>query len=98
MRIFDVENDAALKSVRLYLTRPEASELRDSLSDMLEGNEPDSHEHVMDEEYKREVTVFVYDPAILERFTEREALLLTKDRQASERLFQLHQGMKNEFW
>ena len=39
MRIFDVENDAALKSVRLYLTSPEASELRDSLEAMLERNE-----------------------------------------------------------
>lgn len=62
-------------SVNLYLTKAEASELRDALNELIARPER-HHQHVPDEGYAREVTVAVYDPGNLEGFDEQSRNLI----------------------
>jgi hypothetical protein len=47
----------AVPNVTLWLTRAEASELRDSLEQMLGDPAPERHEHVASADYRTEITV-----------------------------------------
>ena len=80
MRILDVEGDKSLSEIALYLTRPEANELMDSLEQLLADPNPNSrHEHVSSSDYKNEITVCIYDPENLEGFNHRSKRLITED-------------------
>ena len=63
MRILDEEMDRAVRRVTLYLTRPEAVELLNSLEAVIAGP-PDEHEHVSSDDYSKQVTVCIYDSSI----------------------------------
>ena len=80
MRILDEDADKAINRVTLYLTSSEAAELRDSLEGLLTGA-ADSHAHVSNQDYSKEVTVCVYDPAAdLGAFNQRSRRLIQEDR------------------
>ena len=65
MRITGQDNARLLDNVTVYLTKPEAEELRDSLNALLEGPE-DRHEHISDYTEGIELTVCLYDGHIQE--------------------------------
>ncbi len=81
MRILDNISDKSLKNVILYLTFEEASELRDSLDELLE-KPLHNHAHVSSEDYQKEVTVCIYDVNNLQGFDERSKSLIINDEQA----------------
>ena len=79
MRILDNASDRASQAVTLYLTRPEAQELRDSLDALLADESGRRHEHVMDDDYRKEITVCLYDEADLGHFDARSQRLIIED-------------------
>jgi hypothetical protein len=61
MRIMDAEKDQEIHSLSLTLTAAEASELRDSLQQLI--NQPEgNHAHVSSSDYQVELTVVVKPP------------------------------------
>ena len=79
MRIFDQENDKALKSVILYLKLEEAKELLNDLKDAVEKNDVNFHAHVNDDEYAHEITLLIYDEKNIEPLNERSKKLIKQD-------------------
>lgn len=79
MRILDEESGRSLDRVTIYVTNREALELKDSLEIVIGSNEDARHEHISSEDYQKEITVCVYDPAVLENFSERSKKLLLED-------------------
>lgn len=61
------------------MTREEALELKESLEMAIESNEEARHEHIPSEDYSKEITVCVYDPKLLEKFSERSKKLILED-------------------
>jgi hypothetical protein len=60
MRILDQDNDRAIGSVFLLLTRQEALQLHGLVACLLK--DPTTHAHVPSDDYSKEVTVAAYDP------------------------------------
>jgi len=79
MRLLDQKSDAALKSVTVYLTKDEAEELRDSVIALLEQPQFAAHHHVYCKEFKKELTVCIYNEDDLTGFDERSKRLIAKD-------------------
>lgn len=75
MRIYDPEDDKALKDIILYLTPPEARQLICYLEGLLE-HPKDHHAHLNDSKYQREITVALYTGDNLLAFDERSKRLL----------------------
>jgi hypothetical protein len=78
MRLLDGKTDRALARLTVYLTREEAEELRDSLSALL-ATSGVRHEHVSSSDYKKELTVCLYNEANLDGFNERSKTLIRND-------------------
>ncbi|CAI4033143.1 hypothetical protein DNFV4_03576 [Nitrospira tepida] len=78
MRLLDQRGDRKLDSVTIYLTADEARELRNDL-DRLLANPQEHHAHVMSEDYRKEITVSIYDEANLEGFDARSKKLIRED-------------------
>ena len=80
MRMLDEISDRKLDRVTLYLTRAEAQELRDSLGSILV-NPRGNHAHVSSQDYRKELTVCIYDDATLDEhgFNERSKKLIKED-------------------
>jgi len=79
MRILDEISDKSLKNVILYLTFAEASELRDSLDELLK-NPLNNHTHISNEDSQKEITVCIYDLDNLKGFNERSMNLIIDDQ------------------
>jgi hypothetical protein len=80
VRILDENTDRSVNAVIIYLTKSEASEMRDSLEQIL-ANPIDRHEHISSSDYTKEVTICIYDPDHLdEQFHERSKRLILEDR------------------
>jgi hypothetical protein len=81
MRILDEDKDLRLERIILYLTQSEAGELRDSLENIL-SNPADNHAHVSSNDYQKEITVVIYDPAdgTLRGFNERSKKIILEDK------------------
>jgi hypothetical protein len=79
MRLLDEKSGQSLARVILYLTRDEAAELRDSLNALL-GSSGDRHEHVSSADYRKELTVCLYDEGNLHGFDERSRRLILDDK------------------
>jgi len=72
-------NDAdgkALDNVLLFLTVEEAKELRHDLDDLLKKKPSTGHAHIPDADYKRELTICVYDANDLDGLDERSRKLI----------------------
>ncbi len=79
MRIYSLDSDAKINKVILYLTPDEAKELKGSLEDILSDSKKHRHEHIPDNEYKREITVCIYKEDNLSSFDERSRKLILND-------------------
>ena len=78
MRILDEDNDRACGNVTLYLTKQEAVNLSSSVAALLEGP-MDRHEHIDSDDFKRELTICLYDPSDLSAFNVRSRRLIELD-------------------
>jgi hypothetical protein len=79
MRILDEISDKSLKNLILYLTFAEASELRDSLDEILK-KPLNNHAHIYSENFQKEITVCIYDMDNLKGFNERSMNLIINDQ------------------
>lgn len=79
MRILDEISDKSLENVILYLTFAEASELRDSLDELLK-KPLNNHAHISSENFQKELTICIYDMDNLNGFDERSVNLIIKDQ------------------
>lgn len=78
MRILDDESDKKLDTVTLFLTKEEILQLRSDL-DHLIAKPKLNHTHLSSEDYKKEITVCVYDEEDLEGFHPRSIKLIKED-------------------
>ena len=79
MRLLDGGSDKRLDQVFLYLTKSEAGELVDSLESLLD-SPTGNHNHVSSSDYKKEITVCIYDEKSLEGFSKRSRKLILEDQ------------------
>ena len=81
MRIYDSDSDKKINNVILYLTPDEAREMKNFLDLLLSNNEKHHHEHIPDREndFKREITVCIYEKENLSSFDERSKKLILND-------------------
>jgi hypothetical protein len=77
MRVLDEERDMACSRLTLFLTRDEATQLRDTLEVLLTGHH--QHEHVTSDDFQKEITVCLYDPSNLDSLDERARRLIRSD-------------------
>lgn len=78
MRLLNQDEDKPLSRVLVFLTKSEALELRDSVDVLLE-NSAGRHEHISSEDYRKEITVCIYDQDNLESFDNRSKTLIVND-------------------
>lgn len=78
MNIYSEDADALVNAITLYLTKAEASELRDALESLLA--DPMGHEHVSNTDYSREITVCRYDVDSLTHFDARSRQIILEDK------------------
>ena len=76
MRILDINTDLLLKDVALYLTKDEAKELRDTLTDLLVEGKTGNHAHINDLDYEHELTVLIYDEGNVDSLNERSKKII----------------------
>ena len=76
MRILDMNTDLPLKDIVLYLTKNEAKELYDALTDLLLEGGAGKHAHINDIDYEHELTVLVYDEGNIEHLNERSKRII----------------------
>jgi hypothetical protein len=78
MRILDEQSDRKLDTVTLFLTREEALQLRSDLDHLL-AKPKLNHTHLSSEDYKKEITVCIYDEKDLVGFHPRSTKLIKED-------------------
>lgn len=78
MFILDESSDKYLKKIILYLTIDEIKELKDSIESLIAKPE-NTHMHISDESYKKEITFCIYSPSNIKDFNERSKRILTTD-------------------
>ena len=78
MRILDEEKSKGLERITLYLTASEASEMRDSLNAIIAAP-VGRHEHIPSDDYRKEVTLCIYESGALEQFDDRSRKLIIED-------------------
>ena len=78
MYILDETSDKSLSKIIVYLTMSEILELKDSIDSLLVKPQ-NNHMHVPSEDYKKEITICIYDKDRLTGFNERSMKLLTSD-------------------
>jgi hypothetical protein len=80
MRILDNKTEQSIKNISLFLTKAEASELRDTLDALLNNSDKDGyHLHLNDDDYLREVTFSIYSEKNINTFNARIQRLLKED-------------------
>jgi hypothetical protein len=62
MFIIDDEINKKLDSITIFLTKNEIYQLIGYAKQLLEENPPSDHYHLSDEEYRKEITICLYDP------------------------------------
>jgi hypothetical protein len=80
MRILDADKDVACNRATLFLTRSEASELRDAIEALLDASESGRHEHISGEDVDSELTVCLYRHDDLTGLDERSRTLILQNR------------------
>lgn len=79
MRILNQADNAPLSSITVYLTAAEALQAIGYLEQMLA--EPRQHHfHLNDDEYRRELTLAVYQPGNLDHYDERSRKLIAEEK------------------
>lgn len=80
MRIYNADTDKKANKVTIYLTLNEAQEMRDSLEALLNDTKRFRHEHIPDQDFKREITICVYTEDDLSGLDERSKKLILQDQ------------------
>ena len=78
MRIHDEESDRSLSKIIVFLTKSEAEELKSDLNSLL-CDPMGNHTHLSSDDYRKEITVCIYDEARLEGFSDRAKRLIRED-------------------
>ena len=78
MRIHDVNSDQTTTEVVLFLTRSEARDLR-GIVKSIEGGASGIHEHVDSADFKRQITVCIYDEGDLDGLDARSREIIEKN-------------------
>jgi hypothetical protein len=78
MRIHDEDHDRKLDKITVFLTKSEARELKSDLNSLL-CDPAGNHRHLSSDDYRKEITVCIYDEARLEGFSERAKKLILED-------------------
>ncbi|MEL7432193.1 MAG: hypothetical protein AAGI90_06705 [Chlamydiota bacterium] len=78
MRILDEQSDKKLDTISIFLTEEEAVQLRGYLDQIID-NPKLQHAHLSSEDYKKEITICIYDKKDLEGFHPRSIKLIEKD-------------------
>ena len=78
MRILDEKSDKKLDTVSIFLTEEEAVQLQGYLEQLIDKPKL-QHAHLFSEDYKKEITVCIYDEKDLEGFHPRSIKLIEKD-------------------
>jgi hypothetical protein len=78
LRILNNESDEKLDAISIFLTNAEAVQLRGYLNQLIEKPEL-QHSHLSSEDYKKEITVCIYDEKDLKGFHPRSIKLIEKD-------------------
>lgn len=79
MRILDDDSDKKLDNVSIFLTQEEAIQLRGYLNHLLD-NPKLQHSHLSSSDYKKEITICVYDDQKLENLNQRSIKLIKEDK------------------
>ena len=80
MRFMDEDREESTNEVVIILTVPEAGELRDRTKQLLYRRAPLDHEHIDDEDYKKEITVSIYDVHPVDGYHPRFRKLILEDK------------------
>jgi hypothetical protein len=81
MHIHDVDNDTVTSNAVLYLKASEAQELVDDLKALLkkpQGN----HAHINSDDYKKEITICIYDIDNLDDFDDVSREIILSEKQS----------------
>ena len=78
MRLLNQDDDRVVQRLLLLLTQGEAVELKNSL-ELLLANSAGRHEHIPGDDYRKEITIAIYDQTTLESFDSRSQTLIAKD-------------------
>ena len=78
MRILDDDSDKKLDTISIFLTKEEAIQLCGYLNQLIDKPKL-QHAHLSSEDYKKEITVCIYDEKALEGFHPRSVKLIEKD-------------------
>lgn len=80
MRIYDQERDAKVDKITIFLTVSEAKTLHRGIEELIKDPKR-NHKHVSSDDFKRELTVCIYDLAALDEygFHERALRLIKED-------------------
>ena len=79
MRILDDESDKKLDNISIFLTKEEAIQLRGYLNQLLD-NSKLQHSHLSSSDYKKEITICIYDLNNLEHLSKRSKTLILEDK------------------
>jgi hypothetical protein len=79
MRIYNLDLDTKVNKVILYLTPEEAQEMKHALEQVMSDSKKYHHKHILDNEYKREITICIYKEDNLSSFDERSKKLILND-------------------
>jgi hypothetical protein len=80
MRLLDEGSDKSINKVTIYLTKSEAEELYGDLKRIID-TQKNNHAHVSSEDYKKEITICIYDENVIdESFNERSKKLIKYDK------------------
>jgi hypothetical protein len=79
MRLLDEGSDKSINRVTVYLTKSEAAELYIDLKKIIDAPK-NNHAHVSSEDYKKEITICIYDENMIdEGFNDRSKKLIKYD-------------------
>ncbi|MBP7074896.1 MAG: hypothetical protein KBA81_05870 [Rhabdochlamydiaceae bacterium] len=78
MRILNDESNEKLDNVSIFLTREEAIQFRGYLNQLLE-NPKLHHSHLSSSDYKKEITICIYEEDNITSFNERSRKLILND-------------------
>jgi hypothetical protein len=80
VRILDNKAELSMKNISIFLTKAEASELLDTIEELIKNSDKDGyHLHLNDEEYSHEVTFSIYSEKNIKSYNARTQRLLIED-------------------
>ncbi len=78
MRILNQDTNSSINRIIIYLTSAEAKELRDSVEHLLTVSDV-QHEHIPSEDFRKEISVTIYNPDSLDVFDDRSKRIILDD-------------------